>query len=218
MRIIKFGNGSLYHIFTKSIAGYRIFNHSLDYKRFLLSSKYYQVPRKVSFSTYIRLNKIENYEIPIEYLTEDEFIVKIITYCLMPTHIHFILQQLKDNGISTFMNNVLNSYSRYFNLKIKRKGPLWEGRFKSVLIESDEQLIHLTRYIHLNPVTAYIVDKPEKWQYSSYQEYCEEIKKEEILCNFHNILDIKADSYKRFVEDNISFQRELSKIKKLLIE
>jgi putative transposase len=79
----------------------------------------------------------------------------------MPTHIHLVLRQLKDGGISKFMSNILNSYSRYFNIKHNRKGPLWEGRFRKVLVGSDEQLLHLTRYVHLNPVTACLVDKPK---------------------------------------------------------
>ena len=69
------------------------------------------------------------------------------------------------------MRRLLNSYTRYFNEKIKRKGPLWEGRFKKVLVNSDEQLLHLTRYVHLNPVSAGIVEKPEDWPCSSYREY-----------------------------------------------
>ncbi len=78
----------------------------------------------------------------------------------MPTHIHLILKQLKEDGISAYMSKILNSYTCYFNRRTKRKGPLWESRFKRVEVTSDEQLLHLTRYIHLNPVTAHIVEEP----------------------------------------------------------
>ena len=219
MRREKFVNGNVYHIFNRSISGYRIFNYPDDFKRFIASIKYYQIPRKVSFSTYLKVNKIKNPVSPsIIGSTREGPIVEIIGFCLMPTHIHLILLQTKDDGISTFMNNLLNSYTRYFNLKIKRKGPLWEGRFKSVLVQTDEQLLHLTRYIHLNPVTAYIVDRPEQWEFSSYKEFIGERNREEKICNFDKILDIEPESYREFVNDNINFQRELAKIKKLLIE
>ena len=80
------------------------------------------------------------------------------------------------------MGDILNSYSRYFNTKQKRKGPLWEGRFENVLIKTDEQLLHLTRYIHLNPVTAYLVDQAKDWQASSYNEYLENSDFNECIC------------------------------------
>ncbi len=211
------GSGNLYHIFTKSIAGYIIFPHTVDYQRVIASLKYYQTFRKESFSNYLKVKKIT---IPEVSLIEkgEKTIVEIIGYCIMPTHIHLILEQLEENGISIFINNILNSYTRYFNLKMKRKGPLWEGRFKSVLVQTDEQLLHLTRYIHLNPVTAYIVDKPEKWKFSSYKEFIGERKIEEKICNFQKFIQINPVEYRRFVEEHIDFQREFAKIKKLALE
>jgi putative transposase len=102
----------------------------------------------------------------------------------MPTHFHAILKQLSSDGISIMMRKILDSYSRYFNIKNKRKGPLWESRFNRIVLKSDDELLHLTRYIHLNPVTAYLVEKPEDWPFSSYNEYIGNIKKEEGICNF----------------------------------
>ncbi|MCM8795996.1 MAG: transposase [Candidatus Omnitrophica bacterium] len=144
--------------------------------------------------------------------------VEIIAYCIMPTHLHLILKQLKNNGISVFMGNILNSYSRYFNLKHKRKGPLWEGRFKNILVKNDEQLLHLTRYIHLNPVTASLVSNPEDWNASSYREYLQQVQAVEKICKYDDILEIDPVSYKKFVEDRISYQRDLAKIKNLIFE
>jgi putative transposase len=134
----------------------------------------------------------------------------------MPTHLHLILKQLKHNGISIFMNNILNSYTRYFNTKHKRKGPLWEARFKNILIEKDEYLLHLTRYIHLNPVTASLINKPEDWLASSYREYIE--KNAEKICQYDDVLKTEPISYKQFVDDRISYQRELAKIKQYLFD
>ena len=213
----KIGSGNIYHIFTKSIAGYVVFPHTIDYQRIVTSLKYYQTSRQKSFSNYLKTEKIT---IPEVSLIEkgEKTIVEIIGYCIMPTHIHLILEQLEENGISIFINNILNSYTRYFNLKMRRKGPLWEGRFKSVLVQTDEQLLHLTRYIHLNPVTSYIVEKPELWEFSSYKEYCGERKGSERICNFKKFIQINPVEYKKFVEEHIDLQREFAKIKKLALE
>lgn len=105
-----------------------------------------------------------------------------------------------------------------FLIKHKRKGPLWEGRFKNVLIKTEEQLLHLTRYVHLNPVSSYLVDKPENWPASSYCEYLSEVNLEDRSCNYENVLSLEPAAYKNFVEDRISYQRELVKIRKLILD
>jgi len=147
-----------------------------------------------------------------------ERIVQIIAYCIMPTHIHVVLKQLVDNGISVYIGNVLNSYSKHFNAKHKRKGPLWEGKFKNVLVQTDEQLLHLTRYIHLNPSTAGIVDKPEHWNHSSYLEYLGEVEDVKMVSSCEDLIEMLPVAYKEFVEDRISYQRELNRIKNLILE
>ncbi len=212
--------GEVYHIFNKSIAEYKIFNDSSDFSRLIEALRYYQREKKIlSFSHLNRSQKrLARYLKNERAISKDRKLVEIIAYCLMPTHIHLILKQLEDKGISTFMSNILNSYSRYFNIKHRRKGPLWEGRFKRILVESDEYLIHLTRYLHLNPVTAHLVDMPEKWLYCSYNEYLSNSSLDSCLCKYDDVLDIKPASYKEFVEDRISYQRELAKIKNLLLE
>lgn len=145
-------------------------------------------------------------------------LVNIIAYCLMPTHLHLILKQTQENGISRFMNKILNSYSHYLNIKTKRRGPLWESRFKSILVEDENQLLHLTRYIHLNPVTAYLAKTPQDWDFSSYADYLGLSTINNKLCNFSDILDIKPLNYRDFVESRIEYQRELAKIKNLLLD
>ncbi|MFH1855986.1 MAG: transposase [Candidatus Omnitrophota bacterium] len=214
--------GQVYHIFNKSIANYKIFTNNSDYVRIRNSFQFYKID-KVPFKLSKFLNR--------EGMEENSFgkyfsavvgnkdkLVQIIAYCVMQTHIHLILKQLKDDGITIFMGNLLNSYARYFNLKYKRKGPLWESRFKDVLIETDEQLLHFTRYIHLNPVTAYLVENAEDWVMSSYKEYLSAIDSDDQICEYKDVLDIKPSQYKEFVEDRIDYQRELAKIKKLLID
>ena len=209
--------GEIYHIFSRSIAGFEIFRGNSEYQRIKSLLKYYKIDQPpLKFSAFMKIkDKEEFYQ---RHLTARKSLIDIIAYCFMPTHIHLILKQLKENGISTFMSNILNSYSRYFNIKTKRKGPLWESRFQSVSVETDEQLLHLTRYIHLNPATAYLVDKPQDWQFSSYKEFLREREEKERICNYPEVLDIEPRSYKEFVDSRIDYQRELAEIKRLFLD
>ncbi len=210
-------NGEVYHIFTKSIAGFHIFNTDYEFSRVIATMCYYQMTKpEIKFSQFVQMHGIPKAD--NSWFSEKEKLVQIVAYCFMPTHIHFILKQLQNEGITTFARNTLNSYSRFFNLKHSRKGPLWEGRFKNVLVESNEQLLHLTRYVHLNPVTSYLVEKPEEWPASSYREYVTVGESKDKICGYYDLLDIEPTSYAAFVLDSVSYQRELSKIRKLLYD
>jgi putative transposase len=203
----------IYHVFTKSIAKFIIFLDHKDYARMIELLKYYKNKPILKFSDYKKLKETKVYYDPGK--SETPF-VEIIAYCLMPTHIHLVLQEISPSGISEYMRIVLDSYTRYFNKRIGRKGPLWEGRVKRVLVESDEQLLHLTRYVHLNPVSAGIVEKPEDWVYSSYREYIG-MEKEKV-CNKEKFFDFSKKEYKKFVEDRIDYQRNLEIIKHIILE
>lgn len=221
MRKDKLSTGEVYHICTKSIAGYKIFNNDVDFERMRNLIKYYQIGNSVKFSDFVNLKLVqqEGFHNAFDIIKRDkDGLVQIIAYCLMPTHIHLILKQLTENGISCYMKDILNSYTKYFNNQHNRKGPLWEGRFKNVLVADDEQLQHLIRYLHLNATTAHLVDKPENWKFSSYKEYLSEINDNSTICQFSDIFDIKPSIYRKFVNDQISYQRELSKIKKLFLD
>jgi len=204
-------------VLTKSIAQFVIFNNDDESLRMLQVIRYYQREGpEIKFSKFIKLEEGTRLN-KKNLLSKKEKLVEIIAYCIMPTHIHLILKQQMQNSISKFMNNILNSYTRYFNIKHKRKGPLWEARFKNILVETDEYLLHLTRYLHLNPVTAHLVNKPTNWMRSSYNEYLSKNGNNKI-CKYKDLLDIRPVSYKKFVEDRISYQRGLAKIKHLLLE
>jgi len=214
-------NGETYHIFTRSIADFHIFNNESEFQRMVQLLRYYRKEIELKFSHFLELKNTQKqgFNSAFEVISKDKnHSVEIIAYCLMPTHPHLILKQLNDNGISKYLSNVLNGYTRYFNIKHKRKGPLWESEFKSVLIENDEQLLHLTRYIHLNPVTANLIKRPEEWDYSSYKEYISDNNNTIKICDFDEVLEIDSDRYGRFVHDRISYQKELSKIKKLIMD
>lgn len=214
--------GQIYHVFTKSIANFKVFNSEENYCRIMDAIKYYQVEQMpFRFSRFLELKNYEKNSFEkhfASFVDGKEKGFQIVAYCIMPTHLHLVLKQLKENAVSAFMRKTLDSYTRYFNVKYKRKGPLWEGKFKSILVETDEYLLHLSRYIHLNPVTSYLVDAPEDWKYSSYLEYISKSENAESLCEYDGLFDITPSMYQNFVEDRIGYQRELAKIKHLLLE
>jgi len=217
MRKYLLAEGGVYHVFTKSIAGFEVFRSNADYERMKGLLKYYQIGNPpLKFSIFIELKEQKKYY--QKHFDEKDKLVEIIAYCLMPTHIHLLLKQLKRNGISTFMGNILNSYSRYLNIKNKRKGPLWESRFKNVEVSSDEQLLHLTRYIHLNPSTANLVERAENWKFSSYSEYIQETSDEDSFCNYSGHMNIDPADYREFVHSRKDYQQELARIKDLCLE
>ena len=126
-----------------------------------------------------------------------------------------------ENGISSFMLKFSDSYTRYFNTKNKRIGPIFQGRFKSVRVESEQQLLHVSRYIHLNPYSSGIVKTVadlKKYYYSSLPEYLgltkNEICQKEIVTGYFQ----KPGSYQEFVFEQADYQRELAMIKHLLLE
>lgn len=221
-RKVQLNNEEFFHVCSKSIAGYVIFNNRNEFLRMIQLIRYYQI-RDVSqkFSHFIDNIGIEGFDEKFAMFINKNAhkkLVRLVAYCLMPTHLHLVLQQLMDNGISLFLKSVLNGYSSYFNLKHNRRGPLWEGRFQAVLIESNEQLLHLTRYVHLNPATAGIVHMPEDWEYSSYREHTGENNKSKNISQFEDIIDLSSRDYQKFVNDRISYQKELARIKNLLLE
>lgn len=210
--------GNYYHVFNKSIAGFRIFHGPDDFGRMKNILQYYKCKNVLlPFTRFVEFSSIKQaglWQSLIAFSNQKEQMVQIVAYCIMPTHIHLVVKQLSENGISMFMSNVLNSYARYFNLKYGRKGPLWVGRFKRVLIETDEQLWHVIRYLHLNPTTANLVQKPIQWSFSSYAEYLGFIDQEKSLSIKPDFMSMSSEKYKRFVESHIGYQKEMDLAKR----
>lgn len=211
----------IYHVFNRSISEYVIFNDKNEYERMLQLFRYYQIENCLRFSDFLELKIVTNkgFKNSLDIIFKDkDRLVQIIAWCLMPTHFHLVLKQLKENGITDYLRKILESYSSYFNAKHKRKGPLWESKFKNVLVDNDEQLNHLVRYLHLNPTTANLVKKPEDWLYSSYREYLGNVTDSQKMCQFDDLLDIKPTLYRKFVNDQTSYQQELGRMKKLIFD
>ena len=214
-------NSCIYHVFNRSVAGFTIFNDDHEFARIKETSQFYQYSEPTNkYSRFLKIagrkENPEEHTLHVD-LGNHNKLVRILAYCFMPTHYHFILKQLEDRGIERFIGNIQNSYSRFFNTKHNRRGPLWEGRFKNVLVETDEQLLHLTRYIHLKPAHSSLVKHPGKWQYSSYLEYVVPGINQH-NCDFSQDLSIEPGNYKEFVNCDSEYQKEIHKIKHLTFE
>ncbi len=109
-------DGCIYHIFTKSIAGFKVFRNRREFDRFIEMLRFYRHESlPVKFSFYAGLDdKDIYYETKIK---PNPCKVEIIAYCIMPTHIHLVLKQLKEDGIIRLLRLLLDSYTRYFNIK-----------------------------------------------------------------------------------------------------
>lgn len=208
-RIFPFVDNQYYHVYNRGSEKRAIFENKSDKNRFLNSLVYYQqAGPKPKFSNSAKRKSFKSSGIKI---------VDIICYCLMPNHFHFLLKQLKEGGITEFVSKLSNSYTKYFNTRHTRIGPLFQGEFKAVLIESDEQLLHLSRYIHLNPLVSYLTKNLDLYEWSSYREYVHDLpgicSKEDILSFFDS-----AKKYSQFVMDQADYGAQLNFIKHQILE
>ncbi|MBD3380079.1 MAG: hypothetical protein GF408_06430 [Candidatus Omnitrophica bacterium] len=137
-------DNSYYHIINRGNRKKEIFKHGSDYRHFLSLLKKAKKKHKV----------------------------KINAYCLMPNHIHIIAYIREAKTISSLMHYVSRNYASYFNSRYEKVGHLWQSRFKSYPLLTEEYLIHVANYIEINPVKAKIVDDPSKYTWSSYNERC----------------------------------------------
>lgn len=156
--------------------------------------------RKIFFSK-------RDYEKFKEYLGEakEKYRFVLHAYVLMTNHYHLIFETPEKN-LSKIMHYLNSSYTTYTNIKRKRSGHLFQGRYKAILVDKDSYLLELSRYLHLNPVRANMVEKPEGYPYSSYGSYITEDK--ESIVNVGATLEMFSKSekearkrYRTFVEN-----------------
>jgi putative transposase len=142
-RNVNFGSNHYYHIYNRGVNKQSIF----------FEEDHYSVCLRL-INKYLSVHSVE-----------------LFAWCLMPNHYHLILWTELENGISRFIQVVFNAYAQSLNKRIERRGPLFEGRFKHVLIDEQTYLMQVCRYIHMNPVKAGLVRKPEEWAFSDYLEW-----------------------------------------------
>ncbi|TSC86829.1 MAG: Uncharacterized protein G01um10147_704 [Microgenomates group bacterium Gr01-1014_7] len=223
-RRVIFANDEIYHVFNRGVEKRPTFTNKRELDRAVETLDYYRfadLPGKLS--KFLTLPLEERIKIIKNIKTDFKKLVDIISYCLMPNHFHFLLKQKVEHGISVFTANFTNSYTRYFNSRHERIGPLFEGIFKAVRIESEEQFIHVSRYIHLNPVTSYMIE-PERlatYLWSSYPEYMNlspnNIAEKDAILSLISSKNAK-EKYKLFVLDQADYARKLDQIKHLILE
>ena len=214
-----FTNDGIYHVFNRGIERRNVFSTISDYRRFFqllsycrndgLSCRFSHIPREMK----------KGHTCPRTTKEVQPCLVEILAWCLLPNHYHLVLRQKRFNGITKYMARVSNSYTRYYNTRNKRIGNLFQGPFKAVIVETDDQLIHLSRYIHLNPVVASLIpiNKLATYHWSSYLEYLDLIQgfteKQSVLGYFPSEF-----AYRVFVNNQDEFAAEVEKVRHLTLE
>jgi putative transposase len=213
--------GEIYHVFNRSIAREPIFLSDRHYQRaidVIEYDRYFDLPFR--FSHYNRLASEQKKDILRSLQIKAQFKVEVFAFCLMPNHFHFLLKEIKEGGIRNFIGNFQNGYAKYFNIRHDRTGSLFQSRFKAVRIETDEQFLHVVRYVHLNPYTGYVIktlNELEMYKWSSFQEY---IKQQYSIISAERVMNYfpSPTALKEFTFQQADYQRELDVIKHLILE
>jgi putative transposase len=193
----KIALGEYYHIYNRGVDKRSITKDSKDVERFIQSLEFFN-----SKDPIISLREVVSGENNKNTKTRDP-LVEIICYCLNLNHYHLLLKEIHEGGISEYMKRLGGGYTWYFNNKYKRSGTLFQGRFKSVHIKSNEQLLHTSVYVGLNWKVHKISGSTAGRVRSSWDEYSEKTNrnictKEVILKQFKSIKD-----YKDFAESSL---------------
>lgn len=193
--------GGYYHIYNRGVEKRKIFIDESDCRIFLHYIMIYLSPIDEVINKYpdkIRMKRFMKLNLSKE--------VDLLSFSLMPNHFHFLIKQNSKDGIIKFTRRLMTSYAMYFNKKYDRVGSLFQGKYKAVNVDKDEYLLHLSRYIHLNP---FELNNPIDFNsFSSYQYYLDSkhpswIKPEKILEYFSiKSKDYRITSYRSFVEDS----------------
>jgi len=164
MRKFEFQTGEFYHIYNRGVDKREVFLDKWDYVRFLKSLREFNNDSIYEQRVYARNRELMGLSPEASGLSP---LVEFITYCLNPNHFHFLLKQLRDNGIRIFMHKLGTGYTCYFNQKYNRSGSLFQGPFKAIHIKSDSYLLWLSGYINGN-AEIHKIAKAENWVWGSY--------------------------------------------------
>ena len=215
-----FANDEYYHVYNRGIDRRVTFTNKREYERALELLWFYQyaiIPLRYSRYKEAEESLRQRYMVKMH---ESGKLVDVIAYCLMPNHFHLLVKQKQENGIPTFVANFINAYTKYFNTKYERTGALFQGVFKAVYVESEDQLVHLVRYIHLNPVASSLIssDAFETFPWSSHQNYLKRIQSSIIDKEALQMVHTLVPDYESFVNDQISYAKVLESIKHMTFE
>ncbi|MFA5744847.1 MAG: transposase [Candidatus Paceibacterota bacterium] len=186
MRNIQISTDEHYHIYNRGTHKRIIFHDTADYVRFLFLILFLQSP--IGFGQVSRpvhhFVKHRVFDIDVEEVSQiihDRY-VELIAFCLMPNHFHLILRETQENGIAKYMQRVLNGYTKYYNTKYEVSGHLFQGPYRAIHVENNDQLLYLSTYIHRNiRELSQWKNKEQKYEWSSYQDYIGENRWDKLL-------------------------------------
>lgn len=213
----------IYHVFNRGIASQPIFLKTRDYERFCNLTDFYRFSNpRLRYSYYNRLEIKQRQEFLSKLRSDGQKQIEIYSFCLMPTHFHFLIKEVENSGIQRFISNVQNGYAKYFNIRTKRSGALFQEMFKATLVETDEQFVHVARYIHLNPYSSCVVsnfDSLATYNWSSLRGYlgkddCYSFVNNYFLDNFY----ANKSELRSFTFDQADYQQGLKEIAHLIKE
>jgi len=220
-----FETEGVYHLFSRGVDRRVVFDDDNDRQRFLELLSYYRHPPAIGYAQTQRLRRtaplIARSQLERAREANHPF-ANFISYCLMPNHFHLLVRQFVDKGISELMRRFLNSYTRYYNERHGRSGPLFAGQYRAVRVSTDAQLLHVSRYIHLNPYVAGLTRDPLVYAWSSIGVYCQRGS-----THFGSVLEVDASlilemlphgAYENFVVDHADYARQLDQIEHLVLE
>lgn len=192
-RIKAYAPDSYYHVYNRGVEKRVIFLDDQDYTVFLSLLKRYLSGEEHKD----HLGRI------YEDLSDE---IELLAFCLMPNHLHLLLYQSTERGITNLLQRVMTSYTMYFNRKYKRVGTLFQDRFKASRISRDEYLQHISRYMHLNPMDY------KNWEFSSLPYYLG--NKKAAWLKPGRILEMfGAGEYRRFVADYEDHKKMLDEVR-----
>lgn len=233
----QFEDGQVYHIISRAIDDNLIFKDINDYYRGIFSIYEFNNDNPVTIQKKRQARKSRgrastNSE---EFVDERDKLVEVLAFCFMPNHIHLLLRQSRDGGISRFMAKLGSGYARYFNQRHQRKGYVFQNRFKSVHIKNDGQVVVVASYIFTNPVALIepgwkengirkhsvkeVIKFLEDYKWSSYQDYIG-IKNFPSVTNREFVLGVinGEAGCKDAVQNWIEYKKEVGQHESLLLE
>lgn len=182
MARVKPETGGIYHVYNRGVEKRNIFSDDKDYLRFIHDLfEFNDKNPAINLAYYVGKQSKEVGLLKIDREPR-KLLVELIAFCLMPNHFHLLVRQREENGLTEFMRKIGTGYTNYFNKKYDRVGGLFQGRFKAVLVNREEYLIHLPFYIHTNPLdiiygSSTSIDWDKKieflnnYRWSSYLDY-----------------------------------------------
>lgn len=188
-----------YHVYNRGVDKRDIFMGREDLRRFVSSIKEFN-----NIKPSCSLRESIQHKSGVQHLSENPPLVSIVCYCINPNHFHFILKQEVDNGISEFFKRLLGGYTNYFNKMHKRSGALFQGRFKSHLINSDQYILKIRPYVNMNYLIHDIPEEKRHLVKASDLEYDN--------MNFDIVSKREANDMLMFYGNNIKFKEECLKV------